>query len=99
MTSQTRKQIITIHILPNISRSKGNQAIKFGRLIKYWVENIFLKNYAENEVGRLIPELFLFFKKELYKVKVSGQNLSFNIFWQTSTWTYNKNKLYNISDC
>ena len=27
MMSQTRQQIITIHILPNISGSKGNQAI------------------------------------------------------------------------
>ena len=27
MTSQTGKQIITVHILPNISRSKGNEAM------------------------------------------------------------------------
>ena len=33
MTSQTGKQISTIHVLPNISRSKGNQAMKFGQLI------------------------------------------------------------------
>ena len=31
MTSQQ----LQIHILPNISRSKDNQAIKFGQLIKY----------------------------------------------------------------
>ena len=35
MTSQNGKQIITIHILANISRSKGNQAIRFGHLIEY----------------------------------------------------------------
>ena len=36
----------------NISRSKGNQAIKFGQLIEYDVRNIFLpKNHAENEQG------------------------------------------------
>ena len=34
MTSQTGQQIITIHILPNILRSKGNQSMKFGKLIK-----------------------------------------------------------------
>ena len=28
MTSQTRKQIITIHMLPNISQSQDNQAMK-----------------------------------------------------------------------
>ena len=27
--------VITIHILPNISRGKGNQAMKFGQLIEY----------------------------------------------------------------
>ena len=30
MTSQPGKQTIAIQILPNISRSKGNQTIKFG---------------------------------------------------------------------
>ena len=34
MTSQTGQQIITIQILPNISRSKGNQTMKFGQLIE-----------------------------------------------------------------
>ena len=52
MTSQTGQRIIRIHILPNISRSKGNQAIieinheiiKFSQLIKYSVRNIFFQN-------------------------------------------------------
>ena len=34
MTSQPGYQAVTIHILPNISRSKGNQSIKFGQLIE-----------------------------------------------------------------
>ena len=34
---------ITIHILPNISRSKGNQTIKFGQVIEYNKRNIFKK--------------------------------------------------------
>ena len=34
MTSQPGQQTIAIHILPNISRSKGNQAIKFGQVIE-----------------------------------------------------------------
>ena len=41
MTSPAGKQIITMHILPNISRSKGNQAMKFGQLMKDSVRNIF----------------------------------------------------------
>ena len=32
MTSQPAKQAIAIHTLPNISRSKGNQTMKFGQL-------------------------------------------------------------------
>ena len=32
MTSQTEQQIITIHILFNISRGKGNQTMKFGQI-------------------------------------------------------------------
>ena len=34
MTSQTGKKIITIQVLPSISRSKDNQAMKIGHLIK-----------------------------------------------------------------
>ena len=37
-------------------------------------------NHAENEAGRLVPDLFLFFKKALNEVKVSGLRLSFNMF-------------------
>ena len=40
----------------------------------------FFKNHAENDTGRLVPDLFRFFKKTLYEVKASGLQLSFNIF-------------------
>ena len=37
-----------MHILPNISRSKGNQTIKFGQLIEYKLGNIFVeKSYTK----------------------------------------------------
>ena len=42
MTSQPDLQTIAIHILPNISQSKGNQMMKFGQLIEY-KKNIFLQ--------------------------------------------------------
>ena len=35
MTSQPGQQTIAIHILANISSSKGNHTMKFGKLIKY----------------------------------------------------------------
>ena len=48
MTSQPGQQTIAIHILPNISRSKGNQAMKFGQLIEYNMRNIFVeKSYTK----------------------------------------------------
>ena len=42
---------------------KGNQTMKLGQLMEYNNRNIFLQNYAKNEVGRLVSDLFLFFKK------------------------------------
>ena len=48
MTSQTGQQIITIYILCNISRSKGNQTMKLGQLREYNMRNIFLeKSYTK----------------------------------------------------
>ena len=42
MTSKTEQQIITMHILPNISRSKENETMKFGQLIEHNMRNISL---------------------------------------------------------
>ena len=98
LTSQSGQKIITIHILPNISSSKANQTMKFGHLVNCKVRNIFLKKlYKEDQFQRLVPDLFFIFEKAFYKVKASGLHLTFNIFWQISTWTYNPNKPSNIS--
>ena len=43
MASQPDLQTIAIHILLNISQSKGNQTMKFGQLIEYNKINIFLQ--------------------------------------------------------
>ena len=42
MTSQPGKQTVSIHVLPNNSRSKGNQTMKYGQLIEYNMRNIFV---------------------------------------------------------
>ena len=60
MTSQPGLQTIAIHILPNISQSKGNQTMKYGQLIEYNKRNIFLQK---------LSYLFLFFEKSQYEVK------------------------------
>ena len=47
MMSQPGKQTIAIHILANISQTKGNQTMKFGQLIEYNMRIIFLeKSYT-----------------------------------------------------
>ena len=43
MTSQPGFQTIAIHVLPNISQSKGNQTVKFGQSMEYNKRNIFLE--------------------------------------------------------
>ena len=47
LASQPGKQIFAIHILPNISRSKSNQAIKFRQLVDNNVRNIFLQKSSK----------------------------------------------------
>ena len=80
MTPQSGQQAITIHILPSTSRSENNQAMKFGLVIENNKTNFLYKNYAEKEPEKLVPDLFLSFKKTLYEVKANGLQLSFDIF-------------------
>ena len=58
MTSQRGEQTIAIHILTNISKSKGNQAMKLGQLIEYNMRNIFFeKSYIKCD-GEFISRPF-----------------------------------------
>ena len=54
--------------------------MKFGQLKNIPREIFFFKNYAENGAVRLVLDHFLFFKKALYWVKVSGLQFDFTIF-------------------
>ena len=58
MTSQPCYQTIIIHILPNISRNKGNQAMKFGQLIEYNMRNIILEKSYTKYGGETSPRPF-----------------------------------------
>ena len=51
MTSETERQINTIHILPNTSTGKGNQAMNFGQLIKNKVINTSQKSCRKRGRG------------------------------------------------
>ena len=59
MTSQIGQQIITIHILSNISRSKYNQRMKFGRLIEYQIKFFFFKYHTKIVVEKLVSDTFI----------------------------------------
>ena len=58
MMSQPGIKITAIHILPNISRSKGNQTMKFCQLIEYGMRNIFLEKSFLKYGGGTIPRPF-----------------------------------------
>ena len=51
MTSQTGKQIITIKLLPNVSRNKLNQVMKFSQLTE---NNMIDQNDTQNVVEKLV---------------------------------------------
>ena len=75
------QQITTKHILSNISESKDTQAMKFNRLTDHNMRNISFQKLSKDEAERLVPDLFLCFKKTACKVKANGQNISFKTFW------------------
>ena len=58
MTSQPNSQIFTIDILPNISRRKSNQTMKFGQLIEYIKGNIFLQEVCRKQGRETRSSLF-----------------------------------------
>ena len=58
-TSQPGIQTITMHILPNISRSNVIQTTKIGQLLGYNVKIFFFKSHAENGARKLVPDLKL----------------------------------------
>ena len=59
------KALLPTYMLSTTSKSKGNQAMKFDKLIEYSVK----KNHADNEVGTLVSDLFIFSIKVFIKGK------------------------------
>ena len=58
MTSQPGYQTIAMHMLPIISRSKGNQIMKFSQRNKYNMKNIFLEKSYIKCGRKTIPRPF-----------------------------------------
>ena len=64
--------VVTTHILPNISRSKGNQTTKFGQLIEYTMRNVFLEeSWAK---CRVEASLRPFYKKSKLSFSLDEQS-------------------------
>ena len=58
MTSQPSQQTIVIHKLPNISRSKDNQTMKFAQSIEYNMRNITVEKLYTKCDTETIPRPF-----------------------------------------
>ena len=70
MMSQTGRQIITMHILANISRSKSSQKMKFVQLIENNMRNIFLENSYTKCGGEKLES---FYKKSKLSISQDQQ--------------------------
>ena len=58
----------------------------------------FFKSYAENEASRLVPDLFLFFKKAFMWGKSNWSAAQFQYLSVALNLENNKNKLYKLLD-
>ena len=89
MTSQTGQQIITINKLSNISRSKGNQAMKFNQLIEY-NRNIFLEKSYTKSAGEASPRPC--YKKSKLSLSLNQQSeILLSLFlWYVQVEVYQK---------
>ena len=95
MTSHPDLQIMTIHILPNITQSKSNQRNKFCQLIKYNKGNILLQKSCI-KWGRETSSrpLFVFWKSFIW----SGQQLRLQAVSIIFDLAYNKSKPHEALD-
>ena len=102
MTSQSGEQSIAIHVLPNISRIKGNHAMKSGQLIEYHMRNIFLENSYTERVGETIPmHIPILFPKNQICIYVWVRSLKFYTvcFYFMSSWGLSKHIETKLETC
>ena len=63
MTPKTGEQITAIHVLSNISGSKGNQIVKRGQSIKHNLRNIYLQKSCRKYGRKTSSKPFSVFEK------------------------------------
>ena len=71
--------------------------MKFDLLIEIIRQIFFSNNHTENKTGRIFLDLFLYFRKALYKAKASGMQLGFTMFPQPSDEDAIKENFYNFN--
>ena len=64
--SQIGQQMIKIRILTNLSRSKGNQAIKSDQLKEYISQTFFFKNLRKRKILAKIHKKSLFYRNKRF---------------------------------
>ena len=84
--------------MPNISRSKGNQTIKFGHLIEYNKRNIFLQNLCGKWSRETSYRHLFTFQKSLIWGKRKWSVGLVSICFNSPLLAYNKRKLYKTLD-
>ena len=89
-------KLLHLHILPNTSRSKGNQVTKFVQLIEHNVRNIPLQKLCRKRGRETIMRLFFSYKKVLYESKWSAT--CFNVLEDLNLDTQWK-QIFNFSGC
>ena len=85
---------ITIHILPNISRIKSNQAMTFGQLIEYSKRNILLQKSCRKWGRETSPRPLFIFWKSVIQGRSQCAAASFHYISIALKLAYNKNKPY-----
>ena len=89
MTSEPGKQINAIQILPNISRSKGNQTMKFGQWIDYNMRNIFFEKLCTKCDGETISRL-LYKKPKLSISLINSLKFLYDFIYCLLSWGLSK---------
>ena len=98
MMSQRGYQTITIHILFNVSRSKGYQTLKLGQVVEYNKRNKFLQNsYRKWDWETSSRLLFVFWKNATWdkSKQFAAQFQSLSIVFNLA----NKNKIKKTLEC
>ena len=65
MTPKSGQETVTIHIFSNISRCKGNQAMKFDQVMEYNKRNIFLQKPCNKLAKEASSRPLFVFQKSL----------------------------------